>query len=65
MFDRDKTEIEEADLIGEDEQDIIIEEFSKKQDRVEKFFSQVLFVLASPIFLFFFFHCYMQIISPW
>jgi hypothetical protein len=66
MMDRpNRPEAEEVEMIGEDEQERIIEEFRKKQERVEKFFSQVLFLLASPIFVFFLVHCYLQIISPW
>ncbi len=60
-----RTKSEDDELIAEDEQERIIEDFTKKQDKIERFFSQLLFIVASPIFLFFFFHSYSQAISAW
>ena len=62
---QNKSSIDEIDLIGEEEQDKIIEQFSSKQERAEKLFSQLLFLIASPVFIFFFIHSYLQIMSPW
>uniref|UniRef100_A0A7S0MLP0 Uncharacterized protein n=1 Tax=Cryptomonas curvata TaxID=233186 RepID=A0A7S0MLP0_9CRYP len=60
-----RTHLEEVDLIAEDEQERIVEDFTKKQERIEKIFSQLLFIISSPIFLFFLFHSYSQAISEW
>ena len=60
-----RTNWEDADVIPEDEQERIVEDFTKKQDKIEKLFSQLLFIVSSPVFVFFFFHSYSQAISEW
>jgi hypothetical protein len=55
----------EDEVIAEDEQDRIVDNFTKQQDKIEKIFSQLLFIISSPIFLFFLFHSYSQAISEW
>jgi hypothetical protein len=62
---KSRTAAEDNDLLAEDEQERIVEDFTKRQDKIEKFFSQLLFIISCPIFLFFFFHSYSQAISEW
>ena len=56
---------QDGDILPEEEQDNVIESFSMQQEKTEKFFAQLLFLVSCPFFVFFMFQSYQQMVIPW